>query len=126
VLDSELESRARAAFIRGQYQAAVLEAFKLVEIRVRHAAGLPEDEVGTDLMRTAFHLDKGILADLTVPRAEREAAAHLFAGAIGLFRNPPAHRDISLSAEETVDLLHLANHLLRIVESRRARAAVEP
>jgi hypothetical protein len=56
-----------------------------VEEAVRAAGGYGHgpDDVGTKLMRKAFDKDKGSLADQKQPEAEREALAHLFAGAIG-------------------------------------------
>ena len=37
---------------------------------------------GVDLMRKAFHADKGPLTNLSDPEREREALSHLFAGAM--------------------------------------------
>ena len=68
-------------------------------------------------MRKAFHPDEGTLADLSRPKAEREATAHLFAGAIGLFKNPSSHREVNWEDPgECAELIYLANHLLRMVE----------
>jgi hypothetical protein len=40
-----------ALFARGHYDTVVFEAFRAVEIAVRDASGLPQDMVGTHLMR---------------------------------------------------------------------------
>jgi hypothetical protein len=48
--------------------------------------------------------------------AEREACAHLFAGAIGMFKNPANHRHVGSSVDEARELIFLANYLLRLVE----------
>jgi hypothetical protein len=54
-------------------------------------------------------------------KAEREARAHLFAGAIGSYKNPQSHRHVGLEdPDEAAEIIMLANHLLRIVETRRA------
>lgn len=74
--------------LAGEFESAVLQAFKSVEIAVRARAGLNPDDVGTALMRKAFDPTKGPLATGSVPIAEREALAHLFAGAIGFYKNP--------------------------------------
>ena len=56
---------------------------------------------------------------MTIERAEREARSALFAGAIGSYKNPHSHRDVPLDdAAEATEVILLANHLLRIVESR--------
>jgi hypothetical protein len=42
----------------------------------------------------------------------------LFAGALGTFKNPSSHRDIEFSdPKEAADIIHIANELLRIIES---------
>lgn len=50
-----------ASFLRGDYDTAVFQAFKEVEVSVRAAVQLPDDLVGTDLMRRAFNPDGGTL-----------------------------------------------------------------
>jgi hypothetical protein len=60
------------------------------------------------------------LADRTEPEAEREALSHLFAGAIGRFKNPASHRPIQYSLVDATEALTLASMLLRIVDERQA------
>ena len=104
-------------FLRGDYDIAILQAYKEVEIAVRDAGGNTE-KYGTDLMRQAFDKDDGSLTDQNQPKPEREATAHLFAGAIGLYKNPHSHRNVPVTAEEAVEIIMFASHLLRIVDSR--------
>lgn len=119
VLDPVLARKVRPLFIRGDYDTAVFQAFKEVEVRVRKVTSLSQELVGIELMRQAFHSDIGRLTDKNHPKAEREATAHLFAGAIGLFKNPSSHRDVNLEdPSECAELIYLANYLLRIVEKR--------
>jgi uncharacterized protein (TIGR02391 family) len=104
---------------RAKYDTAVFEAMKAVEVSVREAAGLPANVVGTALMRVAFDAATGVLADQQAEKSEREARAHLFAGAIGSFKNPQSHRAVDLDdPDEAAEIIMLANHLLRIVDSR--------
>lgn len=45
-----------------------------------------DTEIGVDLMRKAFDPEKGRLRSQSGPKPEREALAHLFAGAIGSYK----------------------------------------
>ena len=43
-------------------------------------------------MRKAFYLQTGSLANTQSEESEKQAMSDLFAGAIGLFKNPVSHR----------------------------------
>jgi uncharacterized protein (TIGR02391 family) len=116
-LDPVLAAKVVNLFVRGDYDLAILAAFKEVEVRTRTKANLPAEKIGVDLMREAFHPERGVLANQSLPKGERESRSALFAGAIGTFKNPSSHRNVSMGPEEARELILFANYLLRMVEA---------
>jgi uncharacterized protein (TIGR02391 family) len=91
-LHPRLVQKIWGSFIRGDYESAIFQAFKEVEIAVREGAVLGPSEIGVALMRRAFDPRSGALREPSAPHGEREALSHLFAGAIGYCKNPTSHR----------------------------------
>ena len=108
-------------FLRGDYDVAVFQAFKLVEVRVRALGRYTDKDYGPVLMHRAFAANKGPLADRTQLEAEQEATAALFAGAIGLFKNPGSHRTVAWEPDAAAEAIYLANTLLRILDGVELR-----
>lgn len=119
LLHPVISSKTWSTFLRGEYDTAVFQAYKEVEVAVRDKGGYAPNDIGVDLMRKAFNPVSGPLTDRSVPESEREATAHLFAGAIGLYKNPHSHRDEPITdVAKAVAMLMLASHFLNIVDSR--------
>lgn len=115
-LDPTLARKVKPLFLRGDYDTAIFQAFKEVEVRVRKVGKYSNSDYGVDLMRKAFHHTTGVLTNTKSEKAEKEAMSHLFSGAIGLFKNPVSHRDVGgISPEFTADAIRFANVLLRMV-----------
>ncbi len=116
-LDPKLTSKVQHLFLRGDYDTAVFAAFKEVEIRVRRRARLPSSSYGVNLMREAFKPERGKLTNTQQISGEQQATMELFAGTIGLFKNPSSHREVNWEEPaECAELIYLANHLLRIID----------
>ena len=115
-----IADRVWIALARGDLSDAVFIAFRAVEEQVRAAGGYAATDIGVPLMRRAFDPANGPLADQAQPQPEREALAHLFAGAIGSYKNPHSHRTVTITDPlEAQEMVMLASHLLRIIDSRR-------
>ncbi len=115
VLHPTLIGKVRPMFVSGDYDVAVVQAFKQVEVAVRNAASLPNDLTGQKLMRSAFHPETGPLTDAKAPSGERQALMELFSGAFGHARNPLSHREIAIERATAARLIALASYLLSLL-----------
>jgi uncharacterized protein (TIGR02391 family) len=124
-LHPHIAARVYPAFMRGEYDTAVFQAFREVEVAVRDAGKFGPNDLGRDLMRAAFKpalkndqptTTPGPLTDTELPAAEQEAMANLFAGAIGLYKNPQSHRHVPTLPEDAAEVIVFASQLLRIVD----------
>jgi uncharacterized protein (TIGR02391 family) len=114
------------AFLRGEYDTAIFQAFREIEIAVRNAGSLPQTVIGEKLMRAAFATGSGPLCDKLLPSGEQEAMSHLFTGAFGLYRNSTGHRYVPIQAEEAAEVIMFASQLLRIVDRLAPPTGAKP
>jgi uncharacterized protein (TIGR02391 family) len=127
-----LAAKVYPAFLRGEYDTAVFQAFREVEVSVRAAGQFEAESVGQELMRDAFRPANpnktgsatGTLTDSALPIAEQEAMMFLFSGAIGLYKNPQSHRNVPTDAVDAVEVILFASHLLRMIDRLRPPATL--
>ena len=114
-----LRDGVRSSFIRGELDVAIFQAMKQVEVRVREASKQAASEYGVAMARQAFHKETGPLRDPRQADSEREALMHIFAGAIGSYKNPHSHRNVAMEdPTEAAEIIVLARHLLKIIDAR--------
>lgn len=123
-IDLDLHPRlaaARQQFIAGELELAVFAAMKEVEVRVRFLSMGDAGDIGVSLVRKAFG-EHGLLRNHGLERGEQEAISHLFAGALGTFKNPVSHRPINYDdAVLASEAILLADLLLRMLDRDAAR-----
>lgn len=111
--------QSRTEFLSGRSELAVFAAMRQVEIRLREQSGAGNDVIGVVLARSALHPESGPLTDQRHERGERDAFAHLFAGALGAFKNPTSHRLVDFDEPAVAsDIILLADLLLRLLDTR--------
>jgi len=119
ILHPELVKCCWPAFMRGEYDTAVFQAFRELEVAIRETGGFSADDFGVALAQKAFSEKNGPLTDMDAPSGERVALLQMMAGALGSYKNPHSHRRVQLSAVDATEMIVMASHLMKIVAARR-------
>jgi uncharacterized protein (TIGR02391 family) len=109
------------AFLNAEYDTAVFQALREVEVAVRNASGFAPTDMGAALMRKAFDPKTGPLRDEAAIDMDKLAISEMFAGLVGAYKTPRSHRHVVLDAAEAVEIIVFASHLLKIVDTRAAK-----
>lgn len=123
VVEPEIVEVTRDLFVSGFYGNAVGEAFKVVDKLVAGKSGLSDS--GTKLMRRAFNENSPLLCwsrrTTQSEKDEHEGYGHIFAGVMLGIRNPTFHEiNWIQDADDALDLIVLAQHLVRKVKAAGA------
>lgn len=116
MLHPSIEQESKSAFLRGEYETAIFNAFKEVEVQVRKVGAFNANDLGVALMNDAFQVKVGPLTNKSIPESEQLGLRNLFAGAIGYDKNPGSHRHFPTEPTEVAEALFFASLLLRIVD----------
>lgn len=105
----------------GHFESAVLQAFKIIEIKVRKKTGATSEDIGVSLIRKAFHPDNGALTDFDLPKSEREAFSNYIAGAFGYYKNACSHRDVEMDFIQAFDRIVVASDLIKAIDRAKKK-----
>jgi hypothetical protein len=94
------------------WDSAVRTAGVILEERLRKVGNIKDNSVGRDLVNKVFG-KAGTLAKDFTDESERDGYRDLFAGVVGAFRNPSAHRLIDPNPEEGGAYIVFVNLLLK-------------
>ncbi len=65
----------------GEFDSAVIQAFKAIETTTREKIGAPADMFGERLLKKAFNPDSGVLTNQSLPKSEKCAFLNYITGA---------------------------------------------
>ena len=125
-LHPAIVAAAGALFADRHYSAAIFEAFKAVEVRVRTQSGI--DSAGRDLMARAFAGESPAISVESISgrsgQDEQEGFKLIFMGAMQGIRNPKGHELIEQTdAERTFEYLAFASLLMRRLDDAASKRA---
>ncbi len=115
-LHPSIAVKCQSLFAAGSYDAAVFEAFRIVEDAVRTRTGAPATDVGVGLMSNVMG-PKAARIRFSNIAAEQEGYHSLFRGAMGAIKNPASHRAVGhTDPVRVMELLAFASLLMRLLD----------
>jgi uncharacterized protein (TIGR02391 family) len=117
MLHVDLHGAVWSAYKNNDFDTAITEAFKTLEVAVRDRGRFSATDYGVALMEKAFDPNNGPLTDKSLPEPERRGWVRLLMGTMGAFRNSHAHRQIGIKEPLlAIERLMFVSMLLRIAK----------
>jgi len=123
-LDAQLKQRCLPLLVAGStdpklWDSVVRTAGVILEKRLRDVGGIDDpNRVGRDLVNDIFG-SKGTLTARISNDSERQGYRDIYAGIVGAFRNPYAHRLVDPTPEDGGAFIIFINLLLKMLEDLR-------
>lgn len=116
-LHPDISTRCWQLYTTGDYDDAILNATKALEVAVREKSKVSEDVVGANLIAKAFRPDDPLLVYSPI-KAEQEGMMALLRGMIMVYKNPQSHRFVGLqNASECLGVLLMCSSLLFAIDA---------
>src|SRR5260370_5861815 len=116
-LHPDIHAKCWSLYTQEDYDNAIFNATKAIEVSVRRKAKLPDEVVGADLIVRAFKPDNAILTYSTV-KAEQEGMMALLRGIIQVYKNPHSHRHVGIqNKSECLGILLMCSNLLFTIDN---------
>jgi len=114
ILHPKIKATSETLFADGHYRQAILDAFILLENEIKRIANSPK--IGKELMDEVFSAASPKIR-ISTDKGEQQGIMFLFGGSVMAIRNRYAHKTKKVTDREyTIDLLHFASALMRLVE----------
>ncbi|HET8861632.1 MAG TPA: TIGR02391 family protein [Solirubrobacterales bacterium] len=121
-LHPRIEAQARAPWNGGEFETAIFNAAREIEIAVGEALPpQPKKLYGVDAINAAFGNGKP-LSDPDQDPGEQEGTRALYAGFVATFKNPGSHRHFEPEDPvQAAEIIRTADLLMRMLEDRVAQ-----
>jgi uncharacterized protein (TIGR02391 family) len=124
ILHPDIHEKCWELYTNGDYDNAILNATKAIEVAVRKKSGLPDHLVGTAIMGQAFGSDNPKLLYSAV-KSEQDGMMSLLKGIIGVYKNPQSHRFVGIEDKsECLGIMLICSSLLYTIDNTSVAQSV--
>lgn len=124
IIPPAMRSKVLLSLSAGEFDGAIVAAYKYLEVRMRERANLTSGDFGSRLVRRFFARVEATTLQRTDRRGDLADEEHLFVGLFGLYRDRAVHEAPHIdSIDYALEVLIGAAHLLRLVEAAEITTA---